>query len=411
MTHLGPSLRRRRTRAWTGWRLLVGLVLSLAFNLALLSLAHIDWKAIHAFRNEVRPVSMTPLSPEAWAANRAVTGQAPPPAERRPRAADPPRPAAPPSPDRAPEAAQALANRQVVDVAPGNEKVPNASRLLAETSNTVEKETVSRFARPGQERTLPRPTQNLTPTPPQQPSGERVARRDPASGGTAAKPGSPGAAPRPEPGRRDPDRLALNLDPEGLRRARPPTEAGAPDPTAPRSPGQEGEGGEGAREAPGRPGGQPILQPSAAFYDKLSGGAFPDHVEGVDVGDATFLNTREWKYAGYFNRIKQSVAEHWDPGSAIRVRDPRGERFLYKDRTTVLAIVLTREGGVKDVRVARTSGVDFLDQTAVDAFEKAQPFLNPPSGLADAQGEIRFSFGFHLEAAGSGFRFFQAPGR
>ena len=48
---------------------------------------------------------------------------------------------------------------------------------------------------------------------------------------------------------------------------------------------------------------------------------------------------------------------------------------------------------------------------SVDAFEKAQPFLNPPTGLADPQGEIRFSFGFHLEAAGSGFRFFRAPGR
>jgi len=140
----------------------------------------------------------------------------------------------------------------------------------------------------------------------------------------------------------------------------------------------------------------------------MAGNAFPDWVEGADVGDSTFLNTREWKYAGFFNRVKQVVAENWDPGRAIRARDPKGDRFMYKDRDTVLAVTLSREGALKDVRVAKSSGIDFLDQTAVDAFAKSQPFLNPPPGLLDRNGEVHFSFGFHIETGGgSAFRFFR----
>jgi TonB family protein len=174
--------------------------------------------------------------------------------------------------------------------------------------------------------------------------------------------------------------------------------------------GEGGEGGEGAAR-PGASGGKPILTPSAAFYDKLTAAPAPDHVEGVDVGDATFLNTREWKFAGFFNRVKQTVAENWNPMGAASVRDPTGSRYFQKDRTTILAITLNPQGGVTAIKVARTSGLDFLDQTAIEAFERAQPFVNPPNGLADAHGDIRFTFGFHVSSGGSGFRFFRGPGQ
>ena len=56
--------------------------------------------------------------------------------------------------------------------------------------------------------------------------------------------------------------------------------------------------------------------------------------------------------------------------------------------------------------VHRSSGVDFLDATALDAFRKAQPFVNPPRGLANDHGEIAFVFGFYLEV-GSGLHIFR----
>ena len=96
---------------------------------------------------------------------------------------------------------------------------------------------------------------------------------------------------------------------------------------------------------------------------------------------------------------------------AASVRDPTGSRYFQQDRTTILAITLNPQGGVTAIKVARTSGLDFLDQTAIEAFERAQPFVNPPNGLADAHGDIRFTFGFHVSSGGGGFPSFRGPGQ
>jgi outer membrane biosynthesis protein TonB len=53
--------------------------------------------------------------------------------------------------------------------------------------------------------------------------------------------------------------------------------------------------------------------------------------------------------------------------------------------------------------------VDFLDRAAIEAFQKAQPFVNPPRGLADGGGEIKFTFGFYLEVGSPGMRLFRGP--
>jgi TonB family protein len=404
MNHLGPSLRRRPVRSWTGWRLLAGLLLSVGLNVLLLWLIHVDWVGVRGMKEDLRPVGMAPLSADRWAANRQVldgSRPAPPPVPVRPQVV--PRP--PPEPPTVPG--------QVVDVAPtGNDKAPKDSRFLAESNNTVDKETISRFRKPGFEKTAPSPTQNQMKVQGPAPRGAEaaVAGQPGQPGGDTRRPGAPGTASQPKPARPEKDRVAMVTDPDGRLQAKP---KAAEDPVAKSSaaeaPGLGGEGGQGA-PLPGA-GGKPILQPSAAFYDKLSSGPAPDHVEGVDVGDATFLNTREWKYAGFFNRVKQAVAEHWNPVGVARDRDPTGEKFFYKDRVTVLAVTINSQGAVTDLKVSRASGLEFLDQTALDAFQSAQPFLNPPPGLVDSHGEIKFTFGFHLEAAGGGMRFFRGASR
>jgi TonB family protein len=72
---------------------------------------------------------------------------------------------------------------------------------------------------------------------------------------------------------------------------------------------------------------------------------------------------------------------------------------MYKDRTTLLEVVLSADGGLSQAYVVRTSGVEVLDRAAVEAFQKAQPFLNPPQGLADSTGAIKFLFGFTFEGS------------
>jgi len=50
--------------------------------------------------------------------------------------------------------------------------------------------------------------------------------------------------------------------------------------------------------------------------DKITGAAANDHLQDVDEGDGTYLNTKEWKFASFFNRVKQSVSQQWNPANS-----------------------------------------------------------------------------------------------
>jgi TonB family protein len=138
------------------------------------------------------------------------------------------------------------------------------------------------------------------------------------------------------------------------------------------------------------------LMPTFGTTAKISGSPSRDYVEGLPEGDGTFLNTKEFKYATFFYRVRDSVASYWEDlaASEYRRRDPTGNIYGIRDRSTLLRIQLNREGGLADVRVEQSSGVDFLDHVAVEAFKKAEPFPNPPAGIADEDGSIRFNFQF-----------------
>lgn len=398
MSYLGPSLRRSRKRDRPYVRFATAVVVSLAVNVAVLTWIHVGISPV-AGRVVERPIVLAPLSLEQWEANRRITSAQPvlaPPAVAAP---------VPPPPNKV--------KGQVVDVAPSKDTTPpKDSRFLAEHDSTVEKETRSRYARPGYENTLPVPSEK-------RPAQRSAPGRDRAIvAGEAGRNGvkAPGARPDERkpvarslgaPGEAPGRKLALKLDREGDFKLREPRQgargnAGAPSQglAAPEQSHRPGE--EGLASAPGKPG-EPLanlqLRPSAAAYDRLAGGPAPDRLDGVQEGEGTYLNTRGWKYAGYFNRISQAVRGQWDPNGAMRERDPSGARFGDRDWFTLLLVKLDDHGGLKDVAVQRSSGLDFLDNAAVLALRRAQPFVNPPTGLADARGEIVFTYGFTLEGS------------
>jgi TonB family protein len=405
VTYLGPSLRRtrRRTRPWA--RAAVAVVLSLLANALLLREVRVGLAPQRAVEVR-RDVALAPLSASEWDANRRAPGVRP----ARPEGANPLAVALePPPPPR-------TMKGQVVDVAPSKDsRAPKDSRFLSERDNTVEKETRSRHAKAGYANTAPVPTDPKASPPP---DAERAVAAGEAgrAGGAASRQSKPkggerlGSTKVVAPGERA-ERLALAPSRDGELRLREPhvgverqAEPGAEALGTPTG----GAAGERTAGAPGKPGPRASLSlhPSAATYDRLAGGPAPDRLDAVEEGEGTYLNTREFKYASYFNRIKQAVANQWDPQSALQSRDPTGDRFAYKDRLTLVAVRLDDSGALKDVTVEKSSGVDFLDRVAVDAFRKAQPFVNPPRGLADGHGEILFSFGFYIEL-GTGLHIFR----
>ena len=408
MSYLGPSLRRARRRSRPWWRGAAAIVIALLVNGLALRTIHVDSLVGRSPMGQApRSVMLAPLSSAEWEANRRPTQAAP-----RPRTSPPVAPAPPPPPPN-------KIKGQVVDVAPSkNNTPPKDSRFVAEQDSTVEKETRSRYARPGYQNTLPKPSD---PHP-----GQQAERKESVATGEAGRNGAkaPGAkvseqerkeAGSPQvPGQAAGERLALRPDSRGDMGPRDPRKgvrgvAGSR-PLALLTPPGAKPGEEGTREAPGTEGlpGPVQLRPSAANYERLAGGPAPDRLDGIEEGEGTYLNTREWKYASYFNRIKQAVATQWDPNGALIKRDPTGQRYAYKDRLTLLTVTLDNSGSLKDVHVQRSSGVDFLDSTAMEAFRKAQPFVNPPGGLANEHGEIAFVFGFYLEV-GSGLHIFRGP--
>jgi TonB family protein len=147
------------------------------------------------------------------------------------------------------------------------------------------------------------------------------------------------------------------------------------------------------------------LLPSSSVLDQISGAAPNDSLREVDEGEGTYLNTKEWKFASFFNRVKQNVGQTWNPVREITRRDPSGNIYGNRDRNTLLAITLDADGHLRDAYVEKSSGLDFLDLEAVKAFERAQPFMNPPPALLDENKLIQFKFGFTLSMGYGGGKF------
>lgn len=140
------------------------------------------------------------------------------------------------------------------------------------------------------------------------------------------------------------------------------------------------------------------LRPTLGTVARISGTPSDDFVENVPEGDGTFLNTREFKYATFFYQIRDSVRPFWksDIRREMRRRDPAGNIYGPGDLKTLLYIRLDDSGRLSEIKVAKSSGYEFLDHLAVRAFEQAEAFPNPPAGIVDEDGHINFHFAFVL---------------
>lgn len=313
----------------------------------------------------------------------------------------PPMPPKPPRPD-----------GQIVEIPPPErEETPDFARFLSEYDSKVERETVS--------------ANNAPPSPAMRKSDRRLISTGDDIEGSAdgerdrkseKKPERTTAVEGPGDAQREAEQARAERQAERSARERvvekgtplvsgeglfkPVDEAGARRAAAPESGGTMG----GAPAPPSYKSLLPTLGPDelAAMDGSI------DHVE-VEKGEATHLNTREYKYASFFNRVKRGVQQQWKAVDVHRRYDPYGRVFGVRDRLTVVEVTLNADGSLDDLYVKQDSGVVFLDEAAVQAFRDAAPFPNPPEALLEDDGRIRFSFGFYLEINGRGFRINRVP--
>ena len=126
-----------------------------------------------------------------------------------------------------------------------------------------------------------------------------------------------------------------------------------------------------------------------------------DYLKDIKAGDRTVLNTKEFVYMGYYRRIRQRLEVEW----TTRLRGifdnyMMGGRGLAseKEHLTGIVVTLDKTGKITNVQIMKNSGTRDLDQAAVDAFNRAGPFPDPPSGLVDEKGEIRITWDFIVQS-------------
>jgi protein TonB len=121
-----------------------------------------------------------------------------------------------------------------------------------------------------------------------------------------------------------------------------------------------------------------------------------DFVEKIPLGDLTYLNTVEYKYYGFYHRIRQKLEQFW--GRSIQ---EKAQSFIKQGRRvasdenliTSVEVTLDTAGHIVGISVKGSSGVKELDDAALESFNQAGPFPNPPKELVQ-NGEVKIEWGF-----------------
>ncbi|MEK6627830.1 MAG: energy transducer TonB [Bdellovibrionota bacterium] len=126
-----------------------------------------------------------------------------------------------------------------------------------------------------------------------------------------------------------------------------------------------------------------------------------DYLAKIEDDLMTRLNTKEYKYFGYYSRIKNQLNQWWVP----KVQQ-KFAKMLSQGRTiaseenkiTKLVIILNNSGHLVAVQVLAESGVRDLDDAAIEAFRSAAPFPNPPKGMVDSDGRVKIRWDCVVES-------------
>jgi protein TonB len=136
------------------------------------------------------------------------------------------------------------------------------------------------------------------------------------------------------------------------------------------------------------------IQNGDPFSHGLS--ATNDYVEEVTLGDFTHMNTVEYKFYGFYHRIRQKLEQFW--GKSIQEKAENmfraGRRLPASENLiTSLQVKLNEKGEIVGVKILGASGVKELDDAAIESFNQAGPFPNPPKDLL-VNGTATIEWGF-----------------
>ena len=280
---------------------------------------------------------------------------------------------------------------QIVDVAPTPDNIPpKNARFLSEYNTHVEKESVSRYRRPDYGVAQPRPTSAQGGQKPIQMSPEKgkdnemlvmQQKRGPKQIQDAGT-GKQALFEVPDIKKRDPLKLKLDLSlgsisnyeaSEALtgnsNRMR--LRRGTLDENNTQQPGDEGQDAQTVAS---------VGRPSQSKLGMVQGAPANDHIPGVPEGEETLLNTREFKYATFFNRVKRGVSEQWKPADVYVHYDPYGNIYGVKDRYTLLQVELDSEGKLTNITVSQFQWIKISRRRSYPRFPRGRSVSKSTKG-------------------------------
>ncbi len=126
--------------------------------------------------------------------------------------------------------------------------------------------------------------------------------------------------------------------------------------------------------------------------------ATDDYLKGVAIGPNTLLNTQEFKYYGFYERIREMLVERWKTHIQREIalqRTPASSRFNLSpgSKITSLIVKLNEKGQIQEIEKIGLSGIDRFDNAAVQSFQEAAPFPHPPKDMIqNGSLSIRWDF-------------------
>lgn len=140
--------------------------------------------------------------------------------------------------------------------------------------------------------------------------------------------------------------------------------------------------------------GQPGQAPTATSQRSGRRGAPQNDYLQEKAGDATLLNSREFLYADYFNKIRRMVNFWWSQNLDNVGPGDMNQPINKPSYRTAVQPVLDQEGHLVSVALLKTCGVTAFDKAVLEAWKSAAPFPRPPDALVqDGQAQlIRFDF-------------------
>ena len=122
-------------------------------------------------------------------------------------------------------------------------------------------------------------------------------------------------------------------------------------------------------------------------------------VPDIKFGNMTLLNTNQFTYYAFYNRLNQNFGARWVynvQNFAAKLGAVRKSYFRNKKHITQFEAVLDPNGELLELFLHRSSGVKALDHAAISAINAIAPIKNPPEDLIEDDGLIHIHYALEV---------------